>query len=127
MADECELMRKIVGDAFWQILYHERMLARAHGFLAVVRALVTRVGIQVTDEGARDTYEANEDECECETPVELLAYLLGRAMNDIEHHETQLRGAHNSMALTKGLAERARIEVPMGEIEAEERKRLAAS
>jgi len=126
MADECELMRKIVRDALFKVAYHERELSRAHKLLAVTHALVKRTDIQMTDEEAERIYNEVENEEDCETAVDLLAFTLGSALNGVEYHETELRDAHNNLAQAKALAQRARIEVPIAEIAAEERERMAS-
>jgi len=122
---ECELMHRVVEAAYWKIAYHEKELGRAHKFLAVAHGLVQRTGLEVTEREAQDAHNENEDETDCETPLELLAYTLGSAMNSIAYHEAGLREAHNHLAQAKALALRAAIEVPFEEIEAEARKRAA--
>ena len=125
MSDECELMRKIVRDAFWKVAYHEWELSRAHKFLAVAHALVGRTEMQVTEKEAHEAYNDHEEEEDCETPTTLLAYTLGCAMHRIDYHEAELREGHNNLAQAKALALRAGIEMPLAEIEAEQRKRVA--
>jgi hypothetical protein len=118
------LLRKILADAFWRIVYHEAELTNAHRKVAVVSAFLERAGMPIDLKDARKVYDAMEDPDEPRDVHEFAAALLVEAENGIEHHETNLADSHTTLAHAKALMQRAKLNLSLADIEATARARL---
>jgi len=118
-----ELMRLQLRGAFWNVGYHEAALRKAHKHIGVVRSFLKHTDFSITDEKASEAFDAGEME-DCESPMELARWLLGNALNNITHHEEELKKSHAALGSWKALMLRARLELPLAEIEEEALRRL---
>jgi len=118
-----ELMRMQLRGAFWNVGYHEAALRKAHKHIGVVRSFLKHTDLSITDEKASEDFDETEME-DCESPLELAQWLLGNALYGITHHEEELKKSHAALGSWKALMLRARIDLPLAEIEEEALKRL---
>jgi len=122
MSDDDEqvagLLRKELRGAFWNIGYHEAALRNAHKHIGVLRSFLKHTDFLVTDEKAGEAFAKAEME-NCESSLELAQWLLGNALHSITHHEEELKKSHAALGSWKALMLRARIELPLAEIEEE--------
>jgi hypothetical protein len=120
--NEDDYMRRMIGDAIWSVLYHERELALAHRSLAVVKAALSR-GFSAAELADIDNEPEPED---ATTALEYARALLCNALDHVTHHEDQLRAAHKDLAFSKAVLARAKYAFDIKEIEAEQTERLDA-
>ena len=111
----------------WNIGYHEQELIKEGKKRASAVALMARCNCEFTLEEARKFYsdECNESEDELTTGDELLKFYIGQLGSGGEHHEWQLRKAHEQFATAKIIIERGKYtEISFDEIQAEVNERL---
>ena len=125
-ADEqvVSLLRQQLRGAFWKVGYHEAALRKAHKHIGVVRSFLKHTDFSITDEKASEAFEDGGEMENCESSMELAPWLLGNALHSITYHEEELKKAHAALGNWKALTLRARIELPLAEIEEEALKRL---
>jgi len=128
MSDDDEqvasLLRSQLRGAFWGVGYHEKALRKAHKHLAVVRIFLKHTDFSITDEKASEAFDGGGEMEDCESSMELAPWLLGNALHSITYHEEELKKAHAALGSWKALMLRARIELPLAEIEEEALKPL---
>jgi hypothetical protein len=113
--DEVHLMRTMIRKAFWDVLYNEEALKKAHKRLACAKALVARVSYPFSLDEAADAYDDREDDPE--TPEEWVKSVVGSAVWSVKHHEDDLTAAHSTLAVVKAMLMRGKfVEIDLAEV-----------
>jgi len=123
--DEVALVREMLRSALWGIDYHEEGLAHAHERVAVGKALMERLGINISAEDALARYEeeASEDEQDFEGSEDFAIYIYGEVLHGVEWHEGELKQAHELLAAVKMVMQRGNYtEFTIDEVAADVKK-----
>lgn len=125
--DEIELMRRIIHHAFWDVFYHQHELKDVHKQIACLRALLERCGMgNLSLAYALEFYEqdGNEESKWYGDVKDWITYKAGEIASGLHYEEQELTKAMAELASAKALLIRTGIELPLEEIEEEERKRV---
>jgi hypothetical protein len=121
-----ECAREILRTAIFEVLYHEKRLLRASRTAARVKTfLAMHWKFGFTADEALEFYEMHGGEVESfRTPDDYLKIAVGSLLGDFQIHREQLEMANARLPVIKLMLERAGIELPVAEIEQEEREKL---
>jgi hypothetical protein len=107
--DEVLVMRRLVRQSYWQLIFQEKELGRAHERASMTHSLLKRADLACSKREALAVY-GQHDEDDSSTPKsvpEYAQYLYGEALHCINWCEEELRKAHIEIASVKALLARA--------------------
>jgi len=123
---EEELLRQLVENAWWGVLYHEQGLAAAGDLVAPVKTLLQKAGLRVDDLEEAQRFYNESDEADIRDAQGLAVWLVGKSLSGIRYHEEELRKALRTLGLVRALVVRLEgiYDIRMDACEAAARKRL---
>jgi hypothetical protein len=122
--DPISFVRGIVGNAIWDILYHEEQLAKAHKRLRLATELVKRGSFDLEAERADVD---DEDEEIFENVTQFALSILDECKRSVEYHESGLAKAHTGLAMATIMLERGNYaEIDIEQVRQEQKNKMAS-
>jgi hypothetical protein len=99
--NEIEMMRKLIGKAFWDIAYHEERLAVTYAELNFMREMTARLNFKASDDEILKRYSECAADKAPNDVHEFICSIIAPTIDAPKYHEDELQKVHAELACLK--------------------------